>query len=184
MNKFLTLAIACLITATCLAQTGTVPASKSLTRVGTLTRVGNKYYAGNQEMNKRQTLDFLAQKNCQAAYQEFRKGYGTATAGWVMLGVGLALDFGYVACVCVSAVELAKDTPNEKKAANIATAGLAMGLTGAVLELASIPTLIVGYTKMHRAADVYNLDCTKSTAYNPYWAVQASDNGIGLALHF
>lgn len=69
-----------------------------------------------------------------------------------------------------------------------ATANAMLGLTamyyiGGVSVLASIPTICVGYAKMHNSVDVYNVSCTASEA-RPYLSVQAGQNGIGLALNF
>jgi hypothetical protein len=61
--------------------------------------------------------------------------------------------------------------------------GLALAWVGGALEIASIPCLIVGYVRMHRSVDTYNID----QAYNrpqAYWSIQTGNSGLGLALHF
>ena len=50
-------------------------------------------------------------------------------------------------------------------------------------EIASVPLLVVGYHRMHSSADVYNVACATAQT-KPYWTIQASDNGLGLALKF
>lgn len=59
-----------------------------------------------------------------------------------------------------------------------------LGVIGTALELASIPTLCVGYAKMHNSVDTFNAACYSRMKTKAYWSVNASGNGIGLAYNF
>ena len=56
--------------------------------------------------------------------------------------------------------------------------------TAGCLEIASIPCLAVGYAKMHKSVDIYNVLSASRAQCQPYWSIQANHNGIGLALNF
>ena len=154
---------------------------------------GNTYYYGAQEvMDQRQMLDWYARHNCQAAYDQFAKGQKLAKAGWVCLGIGAALDLGSLVSGIVYIANAYGE--NSKKAPAKAsaykwpddpafTAAICLGLGALPFEIACIPTLVVGYHKMHSSVDVYNVSCT-TASIRPYWALQASSNGLGLAMKF
>lgn len=135
-----------------------------------LTRSGNTYFYGNQVMNKQATLDWLSTQNCPAAYNQFKSGLKTANAGWVCMGFGLGLDL-----ISVILAASAKST-----------GGIVVGLgvVGGALEIACIPTIAVGYSKMHQAVNTYNVPCGTTAQVKPYWSMQASNNGIGIAYNF
>lgn len=134
-----------------------------------LIRSGNTYLYGDLVMNNNSLEDWLEEQNCPAAYHQFKAGRITANAGWAFMIVGLMMD--------LSGTIIAVKAPRTN-------AGYILVGIGGAFELACIPTLIVGYSKMHSSADIYNVSCSKTTAIRPYWAVQASSNGIGLAYHF
>ena len=120
-------------------------------------RQGNKYYYDGKMMKGDVYANFL-KNNCTEAYNKYQQGYNVAIAGWVLFGVGVGLDVAFSWWLPYS------------------------GYVGLACELACIPTLIVGYTQMHRSADLFNSTCVgKSQAY---WSVTASQNGVGLALNF
>ena len=97
-------------------------------------------------------------KNCTEAYQQYQHGHNVAIAGWCLFGVGLGLDLCFSTWLPYT------------------------WIPALACEIACIPTLIVGYTQMHRSADLFNSACVgKSQAY---WSVTASQNGVGLALNF
>lgn len=122
-----------------------------------LYRTGNTYFYDGKQMKGGIYANFL-KDNCIEAYNKYRHGHAVATAGWILLGVGVGLDVGFSWWLPYS------------------------GYVGLACELACIPTLIVGYTQMHRSADLFNATCgNKSQAY---WSVNASQNGVGLALNF
>lgn len=133
-----------------------------------LTRVGNTYYYDTKAMNKQATLEWLEGQNCPAAYQHFLSGMKTANAGWALMTTGLMLDL-------IGTIITIKATP--------VIGGILMGIGGS-LELACIPTIAVGYSKMHETVNVYNISCGKTAEIKPYWSVQASNNGIGVAYNF
>lgn len=142
-----------------------------------LTRSGNTYFYDGKAMDKKAYIRFL-ETNCPAAWQKANTGYKTATAGWCLLGIGAALEMSGIVGVVTTAIYTD----------SYATANTMLGLTamyyiGGVSVLASIPTICVGYAKMHNSVDVYNVSCTASEA-RPYLSVQAGQNGIGLALNF
>ena len=155
-----------------------------------LTCIGNTYYYGKNAMSQRQMLDWYAQQNCQAAYDQFAKGRKMTIAGWSCLGVGAALDLTagttYLAAVGMNA---SRKLPAKAPARIIAYSSnepilftiLAMGATA--FEIASIPLLVIGYRRMHTSADVYNVACATAQA-QPYWTIQTSEQGLGLALNF
>lgn len=148
----------------------TVPVVTNQSNVSSLIRSGNTYMYGDLVMNKDAYKTWLAEQNCPAAYKQFNSGYYTASAGWFMMVMGLALDLGSIAVYATN--------KNQNSAA------IAMGVVGGCLEIACIPTLIVGYSKMHKSVDVYNASCKTASATQSYWAIQASSNGLGLAYHF
>lgn len=155
-----------------------------------LTCIGNTCYYGKNAMSQRQMLDWYAQQNCQAAYDQFAKGRKMAIAGWSCLGVGAALDLTagatYLAAVGMNA---SRKLPAKAPARIIAYSSnepilftiLAMGATA--FEIASIPLLVIGYRRMHTSTDVYNVACATAQA-QPFWTIQASEQGFGLALNF
>ena len=120
-------------------------------------RQGNKYFYDGRWMKGQAYANFL-QTNCTEAYNQYQQGHVLATAGWALLGVGVGLDLGFSWWLPYS------------------------WIPALACELACVPTLIVGYTQMHRSADLFNSTCVgKSQAY---WTVTASQNGFGLALNF
>ena len=135
-----------------------------------LTRSGNTYYYGNQVMNKHETLEWLSTQNCPAAYEQFRSGMRTANAGWALMATGLMADL-------VGTLILTRGK-------NVPTAGYILVGIGGALEIACIPTIAVGYSKMHQTVNVYNVSCGATAHVKPYWSLQASSNGIGLAYNF
>lgn len=147
-----------------------------------LERAGNTYFYGDKKMNRYQMLDWYAHQNCQAAYEGFRSGFKVANAGWVCFGLGLGLGVAGAGCVLGSGVTAAQ-AQSGQPLPPLAYAGVGLSVTGNLLVVASIPCLIVGYVRMHRSVDTFNVD----RAYNrsqTYWAVQSGANGLGLALHF
>lgn len=134
-----------------------------------LIRQGNTYIYGDVIMGKSEMSSWLYEHNCKSSASLFSTGLVTANVGWGLLATGLALDLTSVIVFLCKPVE------------NMG-ASLILSLSGACLEIASVPTLIVGYSKMHRAADIYNMSCRETT--KQYWTLQASQNGIGLAYKF
>lgn len=152
--------------------------------------IGNTYYYGKNAMSQRQMLDWYAQQNCQAAYDQFAKGRKMAIAGWSCLGVGVAMDLTAGACYLAAVGMRARAKMPANSPAKVISYSsnepvlftiLAMGATA--FEIASIPLLVIGYKRMHTSADVYNVACTTAQT-QPYWTIQASEQGIGLALNF
>ena len=120
-------------------------------------RTGNKYTCNGVAMKGDMYANFL-KNNCAEAYKLYKHGHDVSIAGWVLLGVGVGLDLGFSWWLPYS------------------------GYIGIACELACIPTLIVGYTQMHRSADLFNSACVGKN--QAYWSVTASENGVGLALNF
>lgn len=144
----------------------------NLNNIPSLTRSGNTYIYGDLVMNKSAYENWLKEQNCQAAYKQFLSGRSLAGGGWFMLVLGLGLDLG-------SAIMIVTNKSN-----NINPAAIALGVVGGGFEIACIPTLIVGYSKMHRSVDIYNASCKTTASAKPYWAIQASNNGLGIAYNF
>ena len=134
-----------------------------------LSRKGNKYYFENNEMNKRETLQWLETQNCPAAYEKFLSGYRTANLGWGIMATGVSFDL--IGTIIAFAAH------------NQQLGYVFMGMGGA-LEVSCIPTLIVGYCKMHNTVDEYNDSCGRTADAKPYWSIQAGYNGIGVAYNF
>lgn len=124
-----------------------------------ISRSGNSYFYDGVTMRGNTYKNFL-NKNCIPAYQEYKKGETIATWGWALLGVGVGFDIGFSWWLSYSWVP------------------------ALACEIACIPTLIVGYNKMHKSADIYNTTCAKKRQTQAYWSVNASQNGIGLAFNF
>lgn len=135
-----------------------------------ISRCGNTYWCNGMPL-KGKTYEQFLQENCIEAYTHYKKGQNTATAGWALLGVGLATNF---ACNLTVAIDsYLYDDP------------ILMFFTclGTALELAAVPTLIVGYHKKHQSANIYNREINKNRT-QAYWSLNASQNGFGLALNF
>lgn len=148
-----------------------------------LTRSGNTYFLGNQVMDKKAYIRFL-ETNCPAAWQKANSGYKTATAGWCLLGIGAGLEIGGVIGIIATTGSIINGTIVDGTTAVNSTLGLAtLYYVGAVSIVASIPTIAVGYAKMHNSVDVYNVACATAQV-RPYWSIQTSKNGIGLAYNF
>ncbi|MBQ9426177.1 MAG: hypothetical protein IJU36_00920 [Paludibacteraceae bacterium] len=147
-----------------------------------LYRIGQTYYYGETPLDKKAYARFL-QETCPVAHNQFQQGYKTSIAGWVLFGVGLGMD---VACTVTA---LATTTGRGRYArtslnGSARSAVYALGVIGTALELASIPTLCVGYAKMHNSVDTFNAACYSRMKTKAYWSVNASGNGIGLAYNF
>lgn len=148
---------------------------------------GNTYYYGDQKLSNSELLNFYAQQNCQEAYDQFRKARQVTTAGWAFLGIGGALDVGAIVCAALYIRDRQNgNVPATGNPMDADTYAAMIGLTlsATAFELACIPMLVVGYHKQHSSVDTYNQSCAKASAAKPYWAIQASENGLGLAFKF
>lgn len=140
-------------------------------------RIGNVYYYNNTEMTPSECDAFLAQNNL-PIYKKFHSGYKLQRKGWTLLGVGIGLEV--IGCALVIG------SLNASMQADMA-AMLGLGVAGITIasccEIACIPVLAIGYSRMHQSIDHYYIEQVikpKSLSLT----LTASQNGLGLALNF
>lgn len=155
-----------------LVMTSTVINAKNNNAV-LLQPAGNHLYYGDQVMNKKQCVEFLSTRN-QPAYETFQSGYKCTQAAWGLFGAGLGVDV-------VGAVLMTVGLQGKNDAMFFTGAGCV--IAGGMAVIASIPTSLIGYVRLNKGVDMFNMSQAAATS-QAYWTIQGSENGLGLALHF
>lgn len=140
-------------------------------------RIGNTYYYNNLAMDKKECAAFLAE-NSIPIYREFHSGYMLQKKGWWLLGAGVGLEV-----VGTALTVAAMFAYNDVAIATMLGVGITSLVVGAGCGVASIPVLAIGYTRMHDSVDYYNIK-QKAKQRSLNLSLNASQNGIGLALNF
>jgi hypothetical protein len=140
---------------------------------------GFYYLRGESSMTKMDKKAYLAfiQENCPEAYRSYQKGNTMFKTGAGMLGSGLGLMFLLgtpLYCVGLSGKS------NHWEGCLIS--GSVFITLGSLSTAGSIPLMIVGGIKRNNSHEVYNEHCNNETPIT--FSVNATSNGIGLALNF
>ena len=128
-----------------------------------------KYSYGSLQMDEQAFQRFLY-KNNSRAYVDYMKSKKLIPAGWWLLGGGIILAIPVGVCTIVDDDLM------------IYMGSVCWAFGGAAV-LSSIPVLSVGYSKKNRALSTINNSLDKSE-FALSLNVQASQNGVGLALSF
>ena len=138
-------------------------------------RVGDKYMMEGQMMNKQAFKGYL-QNTCPQAFQLFQNGYKLSIAGWSCFGVGLAVN-------TAGSALLQRYINGKVPKDNVYYVGSALSSIGSSVTVAGITCLAVGYARMHKAADLYNIE----QAHRPdlAWVFGLNSNGdFSIAMQF
>lgn len=137
-------------------------------------RIGDRYMMDGQIMNQKAFQAYLKNTSPEA-FALFDNGHKLSIAGWTCLSVGVVTNG-------VGSFMLNKYiSGNAKKDASYGI-GSALTSLGSSITASGIVCLGVGYARMHKAANLYNIDKAKRPDLN--FAMVAGDNGVGLALQF
>lgn len=132
-------------------------------QMGHLTCIGNDIYLDGRPLTAYQYAELL-RRNCPQAYDEYRSGLIMQYCGWSSFGAGVPL----MAIGLWLAIDADEDF-------------WGMAAVGIAFTTASIPLLAVGYPRAKKSHQTYN---QYSMGYPMTLNIQASKNGIGLALNF
>ena len=128
-----------------------------------------EYSYGRTQMDKK-ALQLFLQENSPAAYKKYTQSKKMITAGWIMLGGGMAAFGSGMSMMCFGQ-------------GNTYWSGVGILSIGCSIVLSSIITLPIGYYRQNHAYELYNYEQKKKQPQVSL-GVQASENGIGLALQF
>ncbi|MCQ2311658.1 MAG: hypothetical protein MJZ64_07925, partial [Paludibacteraceae bacterium] len=127
-----------------------------------------------------------------AAYSKYMSGKTLKKAGWGILGAGLALTVGGAVMLKLSDSYLARRNQSidmydfieyEEKSSDLMTGGCVLVALGpSAIAAVSVPLLCVGYRRTNHAHEIFNRQC--ATKEKLTLNLQASQNGLGLALNF
>ena len=134
---------------------------------------GSYLYYGDQVMNKKECMEFLSTRN-QPAYETFKSGYKCTQAAWGLFGAGVGVD---VVGTVLMTIKL------KRKNDAMFFSGAGCVIAGGLAVIASIPTIFIGYARLNRGIDMFNMSQAAATS-QAYWTIQGSQDGLGLALHF
>lgn len=137
-------------------------------------RIGDKYMMDGQMMNKEAFKGYLKNTSPEA-FALFDNGHKLSIAGWTCLSVGVVSN-------SVGTFMMRKYISGNAKRDSSYSIGSALTSLGSGATVAGITCLGVGYARMHKAANLYNIDKAKRPELN--FAVVAGDNGMGLAMQF
>ena len=139
-------------------------------------RVGDKYMIDGTMMNKKEFKGYL-QNTSPEAFQLFNNGYKLSIAGWSCFGVGLAVN-----SVGSAMVRRYINNSSTKKD-DVYYVGSALASAGSCITVAGITCLAVGYTRMHKAAHLYNID--KAHRPDLRWVLGVNnEGGMSVAMQF
>ena len=145
---------------------------------------GKIYYNG-ERVSKRDCQTILKLNAEQDLYKRYRSGLRMYTAGWSLMGIGLATDAAALGLITAVAIEYSIHPPACGCGFGMAVIFSGMMMGGALLfEIPAIPLLCVGKCYMRKSIDTYNISLSEPQTAQNYWSIQPTNNGIGLAFHF
>ena len=138
-------------------------------------RIGDKYMMDGKMMNKQEFKGYL-QNTCPEAFQLFNNGYKLSIAGWSCFGVWLAVN-------TVGTGMLRRYINGKAQKDTVYDVGYALSSAGASITVAGITCLAVGYTRMHKAAKLYNIE--KAHRPDLAWVFGVNnEGGLSVAMQF
>ena len=136
-----------------------------------------KYSYGKMQMD-RKALEIFLQENGPTTYKKYLQSQKLIKGGWVVMGLSSIF-------ILPNAIVIPKwdRTPGGEKARKLRNYWESTLCIGGTFIAASIPILSVGYHRRNNAYKMYNLE-QKMQQPQLSLGMQASENGIGLALQF
>lgn len=132
-----------------------------------------EYVYGDTQMDAEMFQKFLSINN-RDIHAIYMQGKHFKTAGWWMLGSGLTL------LVPIGSALVGTGMGMDEM---ILKTGIACMAIGGAATIASVPLLIIGHKRSKKTIDIFNeQNCVQKTTMS--LNLQASQNGIGLALKF
>ena len=132
-----------------------------------------EYVYGDTQMDAEMFQKFLSINN-RDIHAIYMQGKHFKTAGWWMLGSGLTL------LVPIGSALVGTGMGMDEM---ILKTGIACMAIGGAATIASVPLLIIGHKRSKETIDIFNeQNCVQKTTMS--LNLQASQNGIGLALNF
>lgn len=132
------------------------------------------YIYGDLRMNAEECEKYL-KEYCPVAYDQFLAGNKKVGTAKGLLCCGIVSDVIGVVFTSIGATQ---------GDIGFLTGGILCLALGTGLEIACIPTWIVGGRQRANAFDTFNATCASNSKPQAYWSINASQNGIGLALNF
>ena len=162
MKKFLAMCMVVMLSMSAMAQSPVY-------------RVGNKYMMDGSMMNKREFKGYL-KNTCPEAFELFNNGHKLDIAGWCCFGIGLAVNS--VGSSLLTSCLRGQITQDYMMDISSSLTSLGAGVT-----VAGITCLAVGYTRMHKAVNLYNIEKAKRPDLR--WVFGMNRNGgMAVALQF
>lgn len=160
----------------------TAAAEEVLPQVALFTMDDDIYFLGDRKFTEAEYLAFV-QENCQPAYEAFMKGAKLRKTGWQLLASGLPI-FTAGVVLCGVGVGIGRERNDPQLRDGLCISGAILTSVGTGLSIGSIPCLIVGSVKKNNSYEVYNEQCAPKQTATLDFSIQASENGIGLAMRF
>lgn len=157
-----------------------VIANTPMTNVIKMERLSkNLYNYGGTEMDTKAMEQFL-RNNCAAAYAKYMSGKKLIGAGWGVFVAGLAMTAGGAVMLGISEADYEYTGHYDY---GLEGGGIALTALGpSIIVTTSVPLLGVGYYRKNHAHEIFNRQC--ATKEKLTLNLQASQNGLGLALNF
>lgn len=130
-------------------------------------RYGDRYVVAGVTYNNSTAFRNYLRNTNHEIFSQYNQGYKLGMAGWGLLAYGTVTGLTSVLWMRTQVVILTLPL-------QATIGGLAM--------IAGISLLGVGYHKMHKSVDDYNV--SHRAAPQTYWSIQVSGNGIGVAYNF
>ena len=132
-----------------------------------ITKSGNTYFYNGKSMSETEYVNFI-QNNCYEAWQSYQSGKNLVKNGWTFFGVGAG-------CFVLS-------IPLAFAPYSIYYDPILWG-AGTGFLISSVVCLPIGYSRVNNSHEIFNQQCARrATALE--FGIQASQNGIGLAMKF
>lgn len=162
MKKFLAMCMVVMLSMSAMAQSPVY-------------RVGDKYMMDGSMMNKREFKGYL-KNTCPEAFELFNNGHKLGVAGWCCFGIGLAVNS--VGSSLLTSCLRGQITQDYMMDISSSLTSIGAGVT-----VAGITCLAVGYTRMHKAVNLYNIEKAKRPDLRWVFGMNR-DGGMAVALQF
>ena len=153
-----------------------------------------EYSYGRTQMDKK-ALQLFLQENSPAAYKKYTQSQKLIKGGWATFSVGTTIGLSSLIAVGIKLNDrqfrdenfhkwtLEQEEAYNKRQMITSIYWLSAVCVGGGIVLCSVPMLFVGYHRQNHAYELYNYEQKKKQPQLSL-GVQASENGIGLALQF